>query len=112
MANNSRTKVLHASGAETLDISGPVVEFAPEAGIFTLVVTAQAGTTPTFDLDIEEFDEASGTWVVAGSFTQVLETTPTERIVINPVGNKLRATWLITGAAGSYTFSLSATGKE
>ena len=112
MANNSRYKALADRTAETADTNAGTFEFEPDSGIFVLVVTAQSGTTPTLDVDIEEFDPVSGTWIVAASFTQVGAATPTERITINPVGNRIRAAWVITGTAGTYSFSVSAYGKE
>ena len=47
---------------------------------FFLDVTAQSGTTPTLDVDIEVRDPLSGKWAVLASFTQVGAATGLERI--------------------------------
>jgi hypothetical protein len=49
-----------------------------QAAIFTLVCTAQSGTSPTLDVDIEGYDLASATWFTLFSFTQSTTATTSE----------------------------------
>ena len=108
---NSRYRTLAVRVAETGDTNAGTQEFTPENGAFQLDVTAQSGTTPTLDVDIEEFDEASGKWLVAGSFAQITTVLGSERIVINSIGNRIRAAWVIAGGSATYSFTVGAFGK-
>jgi hypothetical protein len=79
---------------------------------FFLDVTAQSGTTPTLDVDIEVKDPISGKWFVVASFTQVGAATPQERILADIREAEVRAAWVITGAAATYSFTVSMSGKQ
>jgi hypothetical protein len=79
---------------------------------FFLDVTAQSGTTPTLDVDIEVQDPVSGKWFVVASFTQVGAATPQERILADIREHQIRAAWVITGAAATYSFTVGMSGKQ
>ena len=79
---------------------------------FFLDVTSQSGTTPTLDVDIEVQDPVSKKWFVVASFTQVGAATPTERILADLREAQVRAAWVITGATGTYSFTVGMSGKQ
>ena len=112
---------IHASAAE---IATGNAEFAFPArdAVFSLDVTAKAGTLPTLDVTVEEYDPASDTWteLTAFSFGAQIIDVVFRRVVatIGAVpeaghyGSRLRAVYTIGGSAGqSFTFSLSVQGK-
>lgn len=109
MPKGAPQQVLHPSGAETVTGQSPVFPFKGTQAVFVLDVTAAAGTTPTLDVTIEEFDEASGKYSVIDTFPQQIAAATVRRTLAVPFGDKIRAVWTIGGAGPSFTFSLSAT---
>lgn len=77
-------------------------------GIFNLTTSAQSGTAPTLDVEIQWEDPASGSWVTLAAFTQVTAgSVPSEEAVyighpsdsiFLPAG-KLRANFTVGGSA-------------
>lgn len=105
---------LAESAARTSTANGSSFDasFIRGTAAFVLDVTAQSGTTPTLDVDIEGYDPLSGKWSVIASFTQVGAATGTERITaVLPEGN-IRAAWTLGGGTPNYTFTVSAIGKD
>ncbi|KKM84040.1 hypothetical protein LCGC14_1303330, partial [marine sediment metagenome] len=91
--------------------------------VFSLDVTAYAGTLPTLDVTIEEKDPVSGTYTVLAQFTfaQIGESVTFVRKVADVqtslqngvYGATLRAKWVIGGSAGqSFTFTLGVQGRR
>jgi hypothetical protein len=85
-------------------------------GIFYLNVTAITGSaTPTLTVTIQELDEqldpnAAGSWHdLAPAFTAVTATGK-QRIIINPIGMRLRAKYVITGTSPAFTFTVTGVG--
>lgn len=90
-------------------------------GVFYLDVTAGSGTTPTLDVDIEEFDPTSGKWFVVASFAQASGVT-TERILSPSVsgagapdagglpGQRYRAAYTLGGTTPNFTFTVGFAG--
>ena len=113
--------VIHASAPE---IATGNVEFAFPArdAVFSLDVTAKAGTLPTLDVTVEEYDPGSDTWTELTAFgfgAQIVDVV-FRRVVASigavpedgHYGSRLRAVYTIGGSAGqSFTFSLSVQGK-
>ena len=113
--------VIHASAPEI--VTGNV-EFAFPArdAVFSLDVTAKAGTLPTLDVTVEEYDPGSDTWteLTALGFCAQIVDVVFRRVVASigvvpedgHYGSRLRAVYTIGGSAGqSFTFSLSVQGK-
>lgn len=83
-----------------------------QAGAFVLNVTASSGTTPTLDVDITEYDAATGTWNVIDSFTQQVGAVQERRVITAIYGGTLRAEYTIGGTASpDFTFALGFVGK-
>lgn len=84
-------------------------------GIFHLDVTAVSGSsTPTLTVTIQELDEQldptqAASWHDLASFAAVTAAGH-QRIVINPIGQRLRAKFVRTGSSPSFTFTLSGVG--
>jgi hypothetical protein len=103
---------LSASSAKGVG-SGPGAAFKIKHAVgpiaFTIDATAESGTSPTADVDIEVKDEVSGKWIVILSFTQVTAVV-TERLTPAEVPEgQIRAAWVIGGSATpTQTFSVSA----
>lgn len=107
--SNFVQETLHASGAETADGNSEAVDVKLQSGPFAFVldVTAQSGTAPTLDVDIEGYDPTSNKWVVLGSFTQVTTTLGTSLLTLSEIAfARIRAAWDIGGTSPNYTFSL------
>lgn len=109
----SKTFITFEDGAvartTTLNVErgiGPARNFS-----FYLDVTAASGTSPTLDVDIQEYDEASDKWFTAASFTQATAVT-NERITSVINGARVRALMTIGGTSPSFTFTLSGAGAE
>lgn len=104
---------LHASAAETVDGNSVDLGFPPKDAVFTLDITAVAGTTPTLDVTIEELDPLSGKYSVIDTFAQQISAVKVRRTLAGPFGNAIRAVWVISTSGGdSFTFSLGAQGKS
>jgi hypothetical protein len=102
--------VFHESAAETLSGNSGNLSFPPKEGVVTLDITAVAGT-PTLDVTIEEFDEASGKWEVIHTIAQQSTVTKVRAVTTGAFGHIVRAVWAIGGTTPSFTFSLSMMGK-
>lgn len=108
-------QVLHPSVAETTTGSSPVFGFGGHHAVFVLDITAASGTTPTLDINIEEWDELSDTYTVIDTIPQQTGVAKVRQVINGDTtvfGNKIRATWTIGGTTPSFTFTLSATEKE
>ena len=108
-----QSRVLHASGPETADLSGSAKRFTSEKASAYIDVTALSGTAPTVTVIIEEQDELSGKWFEIANFTAAISTVSSERIEIAFIGSgQVRTSWVIGGSAGpSVTFSVAIAGK-
>ena len=110
-----KQRSLHDSGAETVDGNSDDVNVREQSGPFSFVldVTAQSGTTPTLDVDIEGKCPVSGKYVVLGSFTQVGDALSTQKVDISEIAfATIRAAWDLEGTTPSYTFTLSMSAKD
>jgi hypothetical protein len=59
---------VHAEGVSTISLPGGT----PRAqGILFFDYTAESGTSPTFDVDLQAQDPVSGTWMTLSSITQM-----------------------------------------
>lgn len=108
-------KTLAASASRTANGNGSAISIRGLTGLiaFVLDVTAQSGTTPTLDVDIQAYDPLSGKWSVIASFTQVGAATGTERITVTDIPEQeVRAAWTLGGTTPDYTFSVAALGKD
>ena len=108
--------VLHDSGVETVDGNSIIFKFPFKEYAAVLDVTAGSGSTPTLDVTIEEYDQASDTFFEIDAFTQATGVT-FERVLLNadglaPFGSLLRAVWDLGGTTPSFTFSLALHGKR
>lgn len=111
--SKAQSRILHASAAETADLSGDGVNFRPAAAAFILDITAVSGTNPTLDVIVEEYNDAAAAWLEIDAFPQQTGIILLRRVLAAPVGNQLRCSWTITGTVTpTFTFSLSVTGKE
>lgn len=107
-------RTLHASAAETADLSGSSVEFLSSKASAYIDVTALSGTAPTITAIIEEFDSVSGQWFQIAAFTAAISIISSERIEIGAVNSDfVRVSWTIGGSATpTVTFSVSIAGKD
>lgn len=111
--SKAQSRILHASAAETADLSGAGVNFRPAAAAVILDITAVTGTNPTIDVTVEEYNEAAVAWLVIDTFPQEVGVALVRRVIAAPVGNQLRCSWVIGGTVTpTFTFSVSVTGKE
>lgn len=87
-----------------------------DRAVFILDVTAAAGTTPTLDVTIEGFNEASGKWHTVVTFPQQTAVSPASPLPANSVLKQSatidflrhRARWAVSGSSPSFTFTLVA----
>lgn len=80
--------------------------------VFSLDITASAGTSETLDITIEEKDPISGIYTVIDTFPQQTGVAFVRRTLTSVIGSVLRARAVIGGTGGpSFTFSLGANGK-
>ncbi len=105
-------EILFPSAARTTTVNGDDVAFEPDSAVFVLDVTAASGTTPLLDVTIEEKDFLSGQYHVIDTFPQKTGVTSERRVVSAPIGSILRARAVIAGGTPSFTFSVSAEGKN
>ena len=107
-------ETLRALAAASADGDGPAIPVKSRAGSAYLSVTAVNGTTPTLDVNIEEFDPATGTWHVLASFAQLADAIGKERIEVDRIdGAEIREQHVIGGSAGQeFTFAVGFQGKE
>lgn len=115
------TQALANVAAGTVSGAGAAKKLRASEGVFYLDVTAASGTTPTLDVDIEEFDPTSGKWFVVASFAQANAVT-TERILSPSVagagapdpgglpGQQYRAAYAIGGTTPSFDFTVGFAG--
>jgi hypothetical protein len=113
--SSSTAKALKASGLVGVG-SGPgntvAVNHLNSALSFVLNVTAQAGTNPTLDVDIEVLDEVSGLWYVLDSFAQKTGVSNERLAAVSIPEGRIRANWTIGGTdTPTFTFSVSVNGK-
>ena len=115
IAIRSKTAVLHASGAETVDGDSkatPVKVTQFQEAEFFLDLTAIARTsTGTFDVNILTLDPVSGKWFVLTSFTQATAATTERKVVTANLGAFIAAAWDLAGDTTSVTFSIGANFK-
>lgn len=107
-------EVVFNSVARTATGSSGIYGFAGQNAVFVLDISAASGTTPTLDIVIEEYDEASNTYATIDTFPQQTATGNVRRTLVGnttPFGSKLRATWTIGGTTPSFTFTLTAHDK-
>lgn len=78
--------------------------------ILILDISAVAGTSPTLDVIVEEFDPATGTYALIDTFPQQTTAVKVRRTIAGGVtGRFLRAKATIGGSAGqSFTFAVGA----
>lgn len=99
LSSASRTSSGNGSSVDSLAID----EYQPNMR-FALNVTAQSGTTPTLDVDIEGL--IGNIWYVLGSFTQVGAATGKETITVANVPEMIRASYTLGGTSPDYTFQV------
>ncbi len=120
MKGNESLSLFHGVNVAA-NANGAPIQIESGEGAFYLDVTADAGTTPTLDVDIEELDPTSGKWFVIASFTQVTTTLGNERILSPSTvstgapergglpGSKYRAAVTVTGTP-DYDFTVGFAG--
>ena len=98
---------------------GSDVEVLPRKVVFVLNVTKADGDTPTLDVVVQAKDPVSNTYSTIETFTQVTDSTGSERIEFkadtprNLLESILRVSYAITHASGAdYDFTVSVQGKE
>jgi hypothetical protein len=80
--------------------------FAPTFGCsyeVCIVVTAVSGTTPTYDVNIEESDDGGTNWFVVYSFPRQTSTGDRRSPKLPLRGNRVRYAQVITGSSPSFT---------
>lgn len=105
--NAPRHATLHVSGVEGAgQLDGPIKGHIGPNVIVVLDITAVAGTSPTLDVLIEEFDPASETYFLIDTFPQQTTTGKVRRVITGPHGPFIRCTWTVGGTATpTVTFS-------
>jgi hypothetical protein len=102
--------LLHASAQESADGAGPSVETDRGVARLTLDVTNHSGDgTQTLDVDVET-SEDDATWRTVDSFTQVGNSTGSERLAFAGLDRFVRVSWTI-GGSGSPSFTFSVAGE-
>lgn len=102
VASAARTATANGTEFSTEDINELEAE---------LVVTAQAGTTPTLDVKLQT-KTANGAYYDVASFPQVTTTVGTTGKVFTGLGDTCRWVWTIAGTTPSYTFRIDAKGER
>jgi len=93
---------------------GSDVGVIPRIVVFVLDVTKADGDTPTLDVVIQAKDPVSNKYFTIETFTQVTDSTGSERKVFTTMYESIiRVSYAITHASGAdYDFTVSVQGKE
>ncbi len=89
---------VHAEGVSTISFPGGLPR---SEGILFFDYTAESGTAPTFDVDVQAQDPVSGSWMTLASITQ-MDAIATQAIVYSAnyfASNNLRLQITIGGSA-------------
>lgn len=119
--SNPETQVMAVVTAATVTGTGSAKVLLAGEGVFYLDVTAASGTTPTLDVDIEEFDPTSGKWFVVSSFSQATGVSNERILSPSPANNgapykgglpgqQYRVAYAIGGTTPSFTFTVGFAG--
>ena len=113
MSEKTRSATLHALGAEIASGVGASVNCKADAGAVYLNVTTFGNSPDTLDVTIEEYDGVTKQWYQIAAFTQVGNTTTSERVALSGFfGNLLRARWTLSGGSPGFTFAVGFAGEE
>lgn len=115
--NNPSANILtniSASSAKTVTgNSGSVTIAAPgTSAAFVLNLTAVSGTNPVLDVIIETSSDSGTTFNTVYSFNRLTATGQEYTPVIAVSGNRVRASWTISGTTPSFTFSVAYIGNS
>ena len=120
-----KKKLLQMRDQNATTLTGTTTSYSAEfyaintfnTGIFYLNVSAITGSaTPTLTVTIQELDELldpnnAASWVdLTPAFTAVTAT-GIQRIVISPLGMRIRAKYVRTGTSPVFTFTLACIGS-
>lgn len=100
------------SGNVTASGNSGLFGFGAQNAVFVLDITAAGGTTPTLDVIVEEYDQASDSYFTIDTFPQQTGVATVRRTVVGnttPFGHLLRVSWTLGGTASpNFTFTFSA----
>ncbi len=114
MTQESYAVPLKAPGLVSVNGNSGALNFPPKEMVILLNITAVAGTLPTLNILIEEYDPVSNTYFTIDTIPEQTGAGKVRRTIVTPAifSGNIRASWTIGGSAGpSFTFSLSALGK-
>ncbi len=103
--------VVH-SGNITATGSSGLFGFGAQNAVFVLDITAAGCTSPTLDVIVEEYDEASDSYATIDTIPQQTGVANVRRTVVGnttPFGHLLRISWTLGGTASpNFTFTFTA----
>ncbi len=102
MTQESYAVPAKAAGLVSANGNSGVLNFPPKEMVILLNITASAGTLPTLDILIEEYDPVSNTYFVIDTIPQQTGVVKIRRTIVTPAifGGNVRASWTIGGSAG------------